>query len=146
MLRTLKGSKNTLPAFVASETENGSQRNNCQSSHKACFSPLFFSVFTCIEFNYCVRRLSSLWAEASCLFLKNIQLRMPRKRRRLGLVEAAFCYVTCCHIQGGRKINWQLNDTPCEDDRRHLVAQEEVGSEGLCNEGLMTIHKRFSVR
>lgn len=47
---------------------------------------------------------------------------------------------------GGRKINWQLNDTPCEDDRRHLVAQEEVGSEGLCNEGLMTIHKRFSVR
>lgn len=73
---------------------------------------------------------------------------MPRICGRLGPAEAAFCYVTCCHIQegGGRKINWQLNDTPCEDDKRHLVAQEEVGSEGLCNEGLMTIHKRFSVR
>lgn len=46
----------------------------------------------------------------------------------------------------GKKINWQLNDTPCEDDKRHLVAQEEVGSEGFCNDGLMTIHKRFSVR
>lgn len=50
--------------------------------------------------------------------------------------------MTCCHMRrgggggwGGRKINWQLNDTPCEDDKRHLVAQEEVGSEGLCNEG-----------
>lgn len=27
---------------VASETENGSQRNNCQSSHKKCFLLLFF--------------------------------------------------------------------------------------------------------
>lgn len=57
---------------------------------------------------------------------------MPRICGRLGLVEAAFCYVTCCHIQeeragggGEKKINWQLNDTPCEDDKRHLVAQEK---------------------
>lgn len=42
---------------------------------------------------------------------------------------AAFCYVTCCHI--GEKINWQLNDAPCEDDKRHCVAQEEVGCEGF---------------
>lgn len=57
---------------------------------------------------------------------------MPGICGRLRLVEAAFYYVTCCHIEGGggRKINWQLNDTPCEDDKRHLVAQEEVGSEG----------------
>lgn len=52
----------------------------------------FLSAFTCIEFNYCVRRLSSLWVEASCLFLKNIQrrFRMPRICGCLGLVEAAF--------------------------------------------------------
>lgn len=58
------------------------------------------------------------------------------------------CILLCDMLSytGGRKINWQLNDTPCEDDKRHLVAQEEVSSEGLCNEGLMTIHKRFSVR
>lgn len=58
--------------------------------------------------------------------------------------------LTCCHREkqgeGCREINWQLNDTPCVDDKKHLVAQEEVGSEGLCNESLMTIHKRFSVR
>lgn len=74
---------------------------------------------------------------------------MPRIRGCLGRVGAAFCCVTRCHTQeggGGGGINWQLNDTPCADDKRHLVAQEEVGSEGLCNEGLMTIHKRFSVR
>lgn len=58
------------------------------------------------------------------------------------------CVLLCDMLSytGGRKINWQLNDTPCEDDKRHLVAQKEVGSEGLCNEGLMTIHKWFSVR
>lgn len=68
---------------------------------------------------------------------------MPRICGRLGLVED--CILLCDMLSyaerrrwwmgGGRKINWQLNDTPCEDDKRHLVAQEEVGSEGLCNEG-----------
>lgn len=65
-------------------------------------SSSLLSVLTCIEFNYCARRLSSLRVEASCLFLKNIQ-RVPGIRGRLGLVEAAFCCVTCCHIQGGEK-------------------------------------------
>lgn len=48
---------------MASETENGSQRNN--PPHKERFS---LSVFTCIEFNYCVRRLSSLPVSLFSLF------------------------------------------------------------------------------
>lgn len=73
-----------------------------------------------------VRRLSSLWVEASCLFFEEYsgcqEYVAARGRSRL-----YFCSVTCCHIRWGRKINWQLNDTPCEDDKRHLVAQEEAG-------------------
>lgn len=134
-----------------SETENGSQRKQLPVVTQRTFFllPLFLGVFKCDEFNYCARRLSSLCVEASCLFLKNIQgakdARLPWAGRGLH-----FAMVTCCHMRRGRggrggKINWQLNDAPCENDKRHLVAQEEVCGEGLCNEGLMTIHKRFSV-
>lgn len=94
--------------------------------------PPLLSVFTCVEFNYCARRLSSLLLEEYVAAVGRSSLRF------------AVWHVVI--YRGGRKINWQLNDTPCEDDKRHLVAQEEVGSEGLCNEGLMTIHKWFSVR
>lgn len=136
---------------MASETENGSQRNNCQSSHKDVFSSSsssLLSVFSCIEFNYCVRRLSSLWVEASCLFFEEYSEAVQDAKNMWPPKAGRGCILLCDMLSytGGRKINWQLNDTPCEDDKRHLVAQEEVGSEGLCNEGLMTIHKRFSVR
>lgn len=63
--------------------------------------------------------LSSLWAETWRLFLKNIQ---DGEEAR----PPAAASDTSSNMAGG-KINWQLNDTPCEDDKRHLVAaQEEV--------------------
>lgn len=49
---------------------------------------------------------------------------------RAGRGFILLCDMLSYRRRRGRKINWQLNDTPCEDDKRHLVAQEEVGSEG----------------
>lgn len=103
-----------------------------------CFSLyFFFSVITCIEFNYCAKRLSSLWVEESCTLFEEYS-EAVQNAKNMWLPRAGGGSILLCDMLSytwGSKINWQLNDTPCENDKRHLVAQEEVGSEGLYNEG-----------
>lgn len=91
----------TLKATYALKATRKWVTKRKKNPHKYGFpSPLSLYMF-----NYC-EVLSSLWVEASCCFLKNF---LPGICVRLGLVEAAFCNVTCCHIQGEKNqlaIKW----------------------------------------
>lgn len=90
-----------------------------------------------VQFNYCARSLSSVcgfkrpvslfFRAFSFFFLKDASRSVAAASGRLRL---RLSDVTHCHMrqeEEGKKINWQLNDTPCEDDKRHLVAWEAVG-------------------
>lgn len=97
---------------TATATENGSHRNSRQRRNKERFSASSHAYALIIA-------LSSLWAETRWLFLKKSQDGESAR-------PPAAASDTSSNM-AGRKINWQLNDTPYEDDKRHLVAaQEEV--------------------